>query len=74
MTTIAPMGPSMARRTKHKRDDKTVKIERALAVKAGVIAESKGSTIAEYLSGLLRPLIDRDWPKALGDLERRAGV
>lgn len=53
-----------------RRDDKAVKIARDLAVKAKLISESKGMTIAEYLSGLLRPHIDKDWPKALGALDR----
>ena len=52
------------------RDDKAVKIERDLAVKAGVIAEQFGfDSIAEYLSALLRPPIEKDWPEALKRLE-----
>ena len=48
-----------------KRNDKTVKIERDLGTMAGLIAETKGISTAEYLSKLLRPLIERDWPKAV---------
>ncbi len=56
-----------------RRNDKAVKIARDLATKAKVIAETSDPqlTIAEYLSGLLRPLIERDWPKALRRLEQK---
>jgi hypothetical protein len=60
---------AMPRSNKPKRNDKAVKIDRDLAVKAKVIADQLGfSSAAEYLSGLLRPLIERDWPKALKKL------
>ena len=66
----AQLETTMAGKKKdEKRDDKAVKIERHLATKAKVIAESKGVVMAEYLSDLLRPLISRDWPKALKGLE-----
>lgn len=63
----------MAHPPKPKRNDKAVKIERDLAVKASVIAEQLGyDSMAEYLSDLLRPLIERDWPKALKTLDHKA--
>jgi hypothetical protein len=58
----------MAKSDKHKRSDKAVKIARDLAVKAKMIAETRNITIAEYLSGLLRPLIEKDWPRAVQQL------
>jgi hypothetical protein len=48
-----------------KRDEKAVKIDRKLADRAKVIADSLGITIGEYLSPLLRPHIDKDFPKAV---------
>ncbi len=59
---------TMAKSDKHKRSDKAVKIARDLAVKAKMIAETRNITIAEYLSGLLRPLIEKDWPRAVQQL------
>ncbi len=53
-----------------KRDDKAVKIDRRLAVKAGLIAETKGIPLAEYLSTVLAPIVERDWPKAVREVER----
>ncbi len=50
---------------KPKRDDKAVKIDRDLARRGKFIADSLGMTLAEYLSGLLKAPIDRDWQKAL---------
>jgi hypothetical protein len=55
--------------TMPKRNDKAVKIARDLAMKAKVIAETQGITIAEYLSNLLRGPIEKDWPKALKRLD-----
>jgi hypothetical protein len=42
-----------------------VKIETALVRKARTIAEDKGVDLSEYLSGLIRGAIDRDWTKIL---------
>lgn len=60
----------MATSGKKRRDDRAVKIRRDLAVKAKLIADSKNVTISEYLSGLLEPHIDKDWPKAVAALEK----
>lgn len=58
--------------SKQKRDDKAVKIDRRLATKAKVIADTRGISAAEYLSELLRPLIERDWPRAMKKLDTSA--
>jgi hypothetical protein len=55
---------------KPRRADKAVKIARDLATKAKVIADTRGETIAEYLSAILRPHIDKDWPKAVKQLDQ----
>jgi hypothetical protein len=46
-----------------------VKIDRALAGKARLIATDKGIDMAEYLSESLRAVIERDWAKMI----RRVG-
>jgi hypothetical protein len=51
------------------RNDKAVKIARDLATKAKVIADTLEISIAEYLSDILRPHIEKDWPKALKRLD-----
>jgi hypothetical protein len=55
-----------------KRQDKAVKIERILATKAKMIAESRGISVAEYLSDLLRAPIERDWPKAIKAIDAQS--
>ena len=42
---------------------KAVKINRALAAKAEMIATDKGVNLSEYLSDAIRTQIDRDWAK-----------
>jgi hypothetical protein len=42
-----------------------VKIETGLVRKARTIADDKGVDLSEYLSGLIRGAIDRDWTKIL---------
>ncbi len=59
---------AMPKSDKPKRNDKAVKIARDLAIKAKVIAEAKGITIAEYLTSLLRPHVEKDWPRAVQQL------
>ncbi len=55
-----------------KRNDKAVKIDRTLATKAKMIAESRGISVAEYLSGLLRAPIEKDWPKAIDAINKQS--
>ncbi len=60
--------PSMPKSEKPKRDDKSLKAERALVERAQIIARTLGISLAEYVSNLMRPGIERDWPKALKKL------
>ncbi len=55
---------------KKKRSERAVKIPRDLAVKAKVIAEANGVTIADYLGPIIRPAVERDWPKAVKKIEQ----
>ena len=42
-----------------------VKIETGLVRKAKTIAEDKGMDLSDYLSGVIRGSIERDWTKVL---------
>jgi hypothetical protein len=42
-----------------------VKIDTGLVRKAKTIAEDKGVDLSDYLSGVVRGAIDRDWTKVL---------
>jgi hypothetical protein len=68
--TTGTARPKMPSKNKPQRPDKAVKIARDLASKAKLIADTRGTSISEYLSELLRPLIARDWPVALKKLDQ----
>jgi hypothetical protein len=40
-----------------------VKIERAIVTRARVLAADRGETVADFLSGLLREPVDKEWSK-----------
>ena len=61
---------TMPKGNKPKRDDKAVKIERPLAVKAGLIADARRITVAEYLSDLLRSQVEKDWLRVSRQLDQ----
>lgn len=46
-----------------------VKIDRGLAKKAQMIATDKDVTLADYISGALRAIVEKDWGKMI----RRVG-
>jgi len=50
-----------------------VRIDRDLAKMARAVANHRGIQIADYLSGLLRPTITKDYRKMLQDLDNEAG-
>jgi hypothetical protein len=60
--------PPMPRRDRPKRDDKAVKIDRSVAMKAKLVADTRRMSVAEYLSELLRGPVERDWQKAARQL------
>jgi predicted HicB family RNase H-like nuclease len=49
---------------------KAVKIDRALASKAQMIATDRGLSLADYISETLRGAVEKDWNKMV----RRAGA
>jgi hypothetical protein len=53
---------------KGKRDDVAVKIDRTLADKAKLVASRRGLTLAEYLTELNRPAIERDFAKVIREM------
>ena len=54
------MAVATVRREMARRDDTAVKIDSKVAQKAKVIAASKDMSLAEYLTILLEPLVERD--------------
>lgn len=64
-TTVKKMG----RPPKSERDDASIKFDRTLAAKAKLIAQRKGRPLAEYLTELSRPIIDRDYRALVRELD-----
>lgn len=61
-----------------KRDDKTVKIERALASKISLIVDAltldgSETSVAQYISDALRPIVARDLERASKIIDRHKG-
>lgn len=54
---------------KGKRDDVAVKVDRLLADKARLVAKRRGTTLAEYVSELIRGPVDRDFAKEIKAME-----
>jgi hypothetical protein len=52
-------------RPRSNRDDITVKVDRKVAARARFVAESRGLTLAEYFSEILRPVVERDFERTL---------
>ena len=63
--TVPTKVESMAKKKREGVEPPTVavKIDRALAGKAKMIATDKGVDLADYLSGALRGIVERDWAK-----------
>jgi hypothetical protein len=47
------------------RDDISVKFDRRVAARARFVAENRGLTLAEYLSEIVRPIVERDFEQTL---------
>jgi hypothetical protein len=59
----------MSRAAGSPRNDRAVKIASDIAQKAKIVADVRGLTITEYLTGLLRPLVERDLAPALEKIQ-----
>jgi len=68
MASVA-MAKRMGRPKSSVRQDVSIKFDRTLAGKARMIALGKGISMAEYLSEMSRPMIDRDYAKLMRELE-----
>jgi hypothetical protein len=60
-------------RPKSKRNDEPVKVDAEVLKMARLVVQERDTTLAEYLSELLRPLVRRDWEIEVGKLAKRAG-
>lgn len=47
----------------------SVKVDRTLAFKAKMVASQRGITMAEYISELIRPSVERDFAKAVREID-----
>ena len=56
-------------RPKSGRDDVSVKLDRAIVGKAKLIATHEGTSVAELLSEILRPHVDKRYAQMLRSLE-----
>jgi len=50
--------------------DKAVKIDRDLAAKAKYLADLEGVYLSDWLSNLVRPIIERRWAQATREGEK----
>lgn len=66
--TVPKGGKTVGSKSKDKY--KAVKLARDLVSKAKVVADTRGLTIADYLSGVCRQQIERDFPRAVKEMER----
>ena len=63
--SIATSEIKMGRPKRH-RPAKTIRIDADLISRSEMLAKDQGEmTIGEYVSSLLRPLVDREWAKLL---------
>jgi hypothetical protein len=52
------------------RDDVSIKFDRVLARRAKAVADSQRISMAEYLSGIAQPAIDRDYAQLMRELDQ----
>jgi hypothetical protein len=63
------MGKKRGRPKLDKRRDAVVKLDGTIVGKAQMVAKANGTSVAEYLSELLRGLVDRDFLKVMKQME-----
>jgi hypothetical protein len=59
----------MGRPKTSNRDDVSIKFDRVLARRAKAVADSRSTSMAEYLSELARSTIDRDYSQLMRELD-----
>ena len=63
------MGKKRGRPRATKRRDAVVKLDVTIVGKAQMVAKANGTSVAEYLSELVRALVDRDFLKVMKRME-----
>jgi hypothetical protein len=63
-TLDPPMARKKMGRPTSDRNDVAVKMDRRIVAKARYVAEQREITLAEYLSEIVRPVVDKDFEKA----------
>ena len=66
-TTMAKK--KMGRPRSSERQDVSIKFDKTLAGKARLISQGRGISMAEYLTEMTQPIIDRDYAKLMRELE-----
>ena len=71
---MAMVGATMAKKRRGRpkssdRQDVSIKFDKVLAGRARLIAQGRGIPMAEYLSEIARPIIDRDYARLMRELE-----
>jgi len=70
-TAEVKVGRPKGKRTE--RDDVSVKLDRAVASKAKILAGDRGITLAELLTEMLSPLVDRSYLQLMRKLDSADG-
>lgn len=60
-------------RPKSKRNDEPVKVDAEVLKMARLVVSERGTTLAAYLSEILRPHVRKDWETEIGKLAKQAG-
>jgi hypothetical protein len=68
LSGVVKVAKPKGRPKRSERDDTTVKLSRALVLKAKIVATQRGISVAELLSELLQGPLDRAYDQALKDL------
>ena len=66
------MGKKRGRPKASKRRDAVVKLDMTVVGKAQMVAKANGTSVSEYLSELIRGLVDRDFLKVMKRMEAEA--
>lgn len=66
---VAIVAKPKGRPKSSERDDVSVKMDRTLAAKARQVAIRRGITVAEFITEVTRPTIEREYAKLLRELD-----
>jgi len=71
--SMATEGADRVGRKKRPIPTRTVKLDGDLVGTAEMLAKRQGTTTAEYLSRILRPILDREWAKMVQKASEERG-